>query len=159
MNEQQTNKNKKYDLTEEETKFPRMNANGHECREDIIFREEVYQIVGAAMEVSKILGRGFLEPVYQEALEIEFKNKQIPYEAQKKLLIKYGNVVLKKEYIADFLCFEKIIVEIKALNKITSIEESKLLNYLKASDLQLGLIINFCNSKLEWKRLIYEKFA
>ncbi|MDD2889705.1 MAG: GxxExxY protein [bacterium] len=158
MNEQlQTNK--KHNLTEEEMSLPRINANEHECKKDIIFQEEVYQIVGAAMEVSKILGRGFLEPVYQEALEIEFKNKQIPYEAQKKLLIKYGNIVLKKEYIADFFCFEKIIVEIKALNKITSTEESQLLNYLKASNLQLGLIINFGNSKLEWKRLIYEKFA
>lgn len=134
-----------------------MNTNEREYKKDIIFREETYQIVGAAIEVLNTLGSGFLEAVYQEALEIEFKNKQIPYEAQKKLLIKYKGLTLKKEYIADFICYNKIIVEIKALNRITSIEESQVLNYLKATGLQLGLIINFGNNKLEWKRLIYSQ--
>ncbi len=118
----------------------------------LIYKDEVYRIVGAALEVSNHLGCGFLEAVYQEALGIEFADQEIPFESQKRIAIFYKNTVLDKKYIADFLCYGKIIVEIKAIKAITEIEEAQLLNYLKATNLPLGLIINFGSKKLEWKR-------
>ena len=127
---------------------PLMNAN----RRELILKDEVYRIVGAAMEVSKQLGNGFLEAVYQEALGIEFDQRHIPYTSQQRITISYKNTILKKEYIADFVCFEQIIVEIKAIRTITSIEEAQLLNYLKATGFPIGLLINFGTPKLEWKR-------
>ena len=129
-----------------------MDANAREWSGVLIFKDEVYQIVGAAMEVSNHLGCGFLEAVYQEALEIEFTERLIPYEPQKRITISYKTRVLNKEYMADFLCYDRIIVEIKAIKAITEIEEAQLLNYLKATNLPLGLIINFGSKKLEWKR-------
>lgn len=119
---------------------------------ELILKEEVYQIIGAAMEVSNQLGCGFLEAVYQEALEIELSERQIPHQPQKKIAIFYKDRLLKREYIADFLCYDRIVVEIKAIKAITRIEEAQLLNYLKATGLPLGLIINFGTPKLEWRR-------
>ena len=104
------------------------------------------------MEVSNHLGCGFLEAVYQEALGIEFAEQQIPHVSQKQIDISYKGRLLNKEYIADFLCHEKIIVEIKAIKTITGIEEAQILNYLKATNLPLGLILNFGSPHLEWKR-------
>jgi len=118
----------------------------------LILKDEVYQIVGAAMEVSNQLGCGFLEAVYQEALEIELKERQIPHIPQKRIEISYKGRILKKEYIVDFLCHDRILVEIKAIHKITGIEEAQILNYLKATNLPLGLIFNFGASRFEWKR-------
>ena len=129
-----------------------MDANKREYENGLIFKDEVYRIVGAAMEVSNNLGCGFLEAVYQEALEFEFYDKNLPFEAQKRIVITYKDRILSKEYIADFLCFEKIIVEIKAIKKITEIEEAQVINYLKATRLPLGLIINFGGKKMEWRR-------
>ncbi len=123
----------------------------------LIFKDEVYQIVGAAMEVCNQLGCGFLEAVYQEALEIEFIERRIPHEPQKRIEISYKGKVLNKEYIADFLCHAKIIVEIKAIKAISGIEEAQLINYLKATNLPLGLIINFGAPHLEWKRFANTK--
>jgi GxxExxY protein len=119
---------------------------------ELIFKDEVYQIVGAAMEVSNQLGCGFLEAVYQEALGIEFDERRIPNAPQKRIEISYKGRVLNKEYIADFLCYDLIVVEIKAIKTITGIEEAQILNYLKATDLTLGLILNFGAPQLEWKR-------
>ena len=118
----------------------------------LILKDEVYLIVGAAMEVSKELGCGFLEAVYQEALEIELVERQIPYLSQTRIAIAYKGQTLHKEYIADFLCYDRIIVEIKAVKAITGVEESQLLNYLKATNLSVGVIINFGAQQLEWKR-------
>ena len=118
----------------------------------LIFKDEVYQIVGVAMEVSNELGCGFLEAVYQEALEIEFDERRIPYVPQKRIKISYKGRMLNKEYIADFLCHDQIVLEIKAIKAITGIEEAQMLNYLKATNLPLGLIINFGAPQLEWKR-------
>ncbi len=129
-----------------------MDANEREYGQGLIFRDEVYRIVGAAINVSNHLGCGFLEAVYQEALEIEFSDCDIPFESQKRIAITYKNRPLKKEYVADFLCFGQIIVEIKAIQNITGIEEAQLINYLKATKLPLGLIINFGSRKMEWKR-------
>jgi len=119
---------------------------------ELILKDEAFRIVGAAMSVSNELGCGFLEAVYQEALEIEFEECNVPFESQKRINIAYKNRMLKKEYFADFLCFGQIIVEIKAIKKITTIEEAQLLNYLKATNLPLGLLMNFGSPKLEWKR-------
>ena len=130
-----------------------MNANERE----LILKDEVYQIVGAAMEVCNQLGCGFLEAVYQEALEIEFDERRIPHVPQKRIEIFYKGRVLNKEYIADFLCYDLIVVEIKAIKAITGIEEAQILNYLKATNLPLGLIVNFGAPQLEWKRYVNTK--
>ncbi len=95
-----------------------------------------------------------LKRYIQEALEIELTENNIPFESQKKLNISYKGIVLNKEYLADFVCFGKIIVEIKAIKRLTAIEEAQIINYLKATQLPLGLIINFGSTKLEWKRYI-----
>jgi GxxExxY protein len=122
---------------------------------DLLYKDEVYAIVGAAIEVHKQLGSGFLEAIYQEALEIELETRHIPFEPQKTFRVVYKGQSLKKEYMADFVCYDKIIVEIKALNELSGREESQVLNYLKVSGLRLGLLINFGSvEKLEWKRLI-----
>ena len=122
---------------------------------DLLFKDEVYRIIGAALEVYNELGFGFLEAVYQEALEIEFNLRKIPYQSQFGLKICYKNQTLKKEYIPDFIVYNEIIVDIKAEDHLTNIDEAKILNYLKSSKKKLGLLINFCNKeKLEWKRMI-----
>ena len=122
---------------------------------EIFLKEEVYQVVGAAIEVHRQLGYGFLEAVYHEALEIELSSRNIPYKSQVPLRIKYKDVVLKKEYAADLICFDSVIVEIKALNKLGGSEESQIINYLKATGLKVGLLINFGSvGKLEWKRFV-----
>ncbi|MGB7200958.1 MAG: GxxExxY protein [Pyrinomonadaceae bacterium] len=123
--------------------------------DDLLYRDEVYAIIGAAVEVHKELGKGFLEPVYQEALEIEFSMRKVPFVSQERLRLFYKGVELKKEYIPDFLCFGQIIVEIKAIDRLTNIEIAQLINYLKATKLRLGLLINFGSSgRLEWKRFV-----
>jgi GxxExxY protein len=129
-----------------------MDANKRQYEEDLILKDEVYRIVGAAMNVSNNLGCGFLEAVYQEVLGIELSDDNIPFEAQKSIAITYKDRILKKEYIADFLCFGNIIIEIKAIKKITEVEEAQIINYLKATRLPLGLIINFGGKKMEWER-------
>lgn len=123
---------------------------------DLIYKDEVFAIIGAAMEVHRTLGHGFLEPVYQEAMEIESSERKIPFVSQQVLQIRYKDRVLKKEYIADMVCFEKIIVEFKALDKLTGREESQVINYLKATGYRVGVLINFgSHPKLEWKRFVY----
>lgn len=122
---------------------------------ELLYKDEAYAIVGAAMEVYNVLGSGFLEAVYQEALAMELAARNIPREEQKELLIFYKGRQLEKTYTADFIAFEKIIIEIKALERLTSREEAQLLNYLKATGLELGLVINFgAVGKLEWKRMV-----
>ena len=120
----------------------------------LLLKDEVFAIVGAAMEVHNTLGCGFLEAVYQEALEIEFDLREIPYVRQKQLPINYKDHQLKKIYVADFIAYEQIVVEIKALNDLSSLEESQLLNYLKAGNFELGVLINFGTESLQWKRKI-----
>lgn len=120
---------------------------------ELIYRDEVYAIVGAAMEVHSVMGNGFLEAVYQSAIKLELANRQIPFEVEKELSVFYKGQVLDTVYRADLICFGKIIVELKAIDKLTSKEESQLLNYLSATKLRVGLLINFgSRGKLEWKR-------
>ena len=123
--------------------------------EELLYKDEVFKIIGAAIEVHKELGSGFLEAVYQESFEYELAIRDIPFTPQQVLKIKYKNHILEKEYIADLVCFGSILVELKALQKLSPNEESQLLNYLKATGNRVGLLINFGSSgKLEWKRLI-----
>ena len=122
---------------------------------DLLYKEEVYSINGAALEVHNNLGNGFLEPVYQEAFEIELATRQVPFLSQCEISIHYKEYQLQKKYRADLVAFERIIIELKAAENLTSIDESQIINYLKATRYRLGLLINFGASKLEWKRLIY----
>ena len=124
---------------------------------ELILGDLSYRIIGACFEVHKQLGCGFLEPVYQEALELEFIDQKIPFEREKLLDINYKRKILSKKYKADFICYNKIIIELKALSKLTSDHESQLLNYLKATGLELGLLINFGTKRLEHKRMILTK--
>ena len=122
---------------------------------DLILKDEAYAIVGAAIEVHRELGSGFLEAVYQEALQMELHERGIPFEAQKPLRIQYKGQMLRKDYCADLLCYGQIVVELKALDRLSGNEESQILNYLKATGLRLGLLINFGGQrKLEWKRFV-----
>lgn len=109
------------------------------------------------MEVHKELGCGFLEPVYQEALEKELANQNIPFQREVELKIYFKGEKLSKFYKADFICFDKIIMELKALSEITSQHEAQVLNYLKATNHQLGLIVNFGKPSLQYKRIIKSK--
>src|SRR5215210_5280037 len=110
---------------------------------ELLLKDEVYAIVGAAMEVYWQLGTGFLEPVYQEALEIELRNRHVPYEEQKPLCVLYKGQSLKRKYIADLICYGQIIVELKALDRLSGREVAQLINYLKATGIRVGLLLNF----------------
>lgn len=121
----------------------------------LILGDESYAVVGAAMELYYKLGTGFLEPVYQQSLAIEFSLRNIPFESQKRFQIEYKGHLIDKEYVADFVCFGQIIVEIKALNQLSPVDWSQVINYLKVSKMRVGLLFNFGSpGKLEWKRLV-----
>ncbi len=121
----------------------------------IHFKQESYQIVGAAMEVYNQLGHGFLEAVYQEILEREFIIRCIPYEREKELTISYKGEELKQKYKADFVCYGNIIVELKAVSALEDSHRSQVYNYLRATKSKLGILLNFGNSDgLEWERKV-----
>lgn len=121
----------------------------------MILKDEVYKIIGAAMEVYNVLGSGFLEPVYQEALEIELTERGIPFASQPLIPIFYKDKQLTKEYYADLICFDQIIGELKAVANLSDDHQSQLLNYLHATKNPVGLLINFGQEQsLEWKRLV-----
>lgn len=104
----------------------------------------------------KTLGCGFLEPVYQEALSIELTKQHIPYKKEKVLSIVYKDIELEKKYIADFVCYDKIIVELKAVKEICEDHRAQIINYLKASKMKLGLLVNFSETSLKYERFINE---
>jgi len=121
----------------------------------IIYKDESYNIVGAAFHVYNKLGFGFLEAVYQEALEIEFQKRNIPYEREKELNIIYDGVQLKQTYKADFVCYGKIIVELKAVSELDDAHRSQVYNYLHVTGYRLGLLLNFgCSEELEKERIV-----
>lgn len=121
----------------------------------IIYQEEAYKIIGAAFKVYNTLGAGFLEAVYQEALEIELQRQDIPYEREKELKILYDGIELKQSYKADFVCYDKIIVELKAVTKLDDAHRAQVYNYLHATGYKLGLLLNFGNAKeLEKQRIV-----
>ncbi len=122
---------------------------------ELVLKEEVYQVIGAAMDVYYQLGRGFLEPLYQKAFEIELGRRGLPFEPQAELTIEYKGQPLKKKYVADVVCFNQIIVELKALDRLTGVDEGQLLNYLKMTRMRVGLLVNFGSQvRLEWKRYV-----
>jgi GxxExxY protein len=125
--------------------------------ENILYKEESFRIIGACMKVHTALGAGFLESVYHEALEQEFKNQEIESDSKRKLQVYYNNVPLKKYFIADFICFNKIIIEIKAASFLHKDTEAQTINYLKSTNYKLGLLVNFGQSSLTWKRFINTK--
>lgn len=121
---------------------------------ELVFGTEVFAIIGRAIEVHRELGCGFLEAVCQEAMELELTQAGIPFDPCKELTIRYKGKPLRKTCIADLVCFGKII-ELKAIDQLTGREEAQILNYLKATGLRVGLLINFgSDGKLEWKRYI-----
>jgi len=124
---------------------------------EILHKDESYKIIGAAMTVHQEMGCGFLEAVYQEALEREFCFQSIPYKREVPLPIYYKGELLSKNYIADFICYGKIIVELKAISSLSSEHKAQVLNYLKATGFELGLLINFGEGKLKYERLIKKK--
>jgi len=117
--------------------------------------QRTYKIIGAALEVQKELGCGFLEAVYQEALGREFAAQGIPFKAQPVIDIQYKGEPLEKKYQPDYICFGEVIIEIKAVSSLSGIEEAQLINYLKATGLNVGLLINFGSKSLEHKRFVY----
>lgn len=121
---------------------------------DILFKEESYKIIGACMEVHKKLGSGFLESVYSEALEIEFKKVDIPYEREKKLPVFYDDQPLKKYFKADFVCHDAIIIELKATKFLIDADHKQTINNVKATRFKLGLLVNFGTTSLIYKRIV-----
>jgi GxxExxY protein len=127
---------------------------------NLIYREEVYAIVGACFEVYNEMGSGFLEDVYQESLERELEFRKIPFEAKPKLPIYYKGKLLSKKYEPDFVAYSKIIMEIKAVKALTDEHRAQVHNYLKASNFQVGLLVNFGRpTALEYERIIYTRLS
>jgi len=121
----------------------------------IYYKQESYNIIGAAFEVYNKLGHGFLEAVYQECLEIEFKKKGIPYEREKDIKIFYDGIELTQSYRADFVCYDKIIVELKAVSALDDAHHAQVYNYLHATGFKLGILLNFgCLDGLEKDRIV-----
>jgi len=122
---------------------------------ELIYKDEAYAVVGAAMDVYYTMGIGFLEPVYHGAMIVELGRRNIPFESQKKLDVFYKEIRLEKKYIPDFVCYEQVVVELKVVPRITNIEVAQLINYLKITRKRLGLLINFgAEPRLEWKRYV-----
>ena len=124
---------------------------------DLLYKDEVYAIVGAAMDVYNDLGPGFLENVYQEAMEIETMARKIPSKSLQEIHIKYKGKLLKKFYIADLVCYDKIIVELKAVEALEKVHFAIVRSYLKAAGLSDGLILNFSSMPLTVKRVRRER--
>jgi GxxExxY protein len=122
---------------------------------ELYYKQESYNIIGAAMHVYNTLGTGFLEVVYQEALEIEFKKRGIPYAREKEINIYYDGLMLNTKFRPDFICYDSIIVELKAVKELDDINRTQIFNYLKATNTKLGILINFGHEdKLEYERKI-----
>jgi len=121
----------------------------------LLFEEETYKILGACFEVYKDKGCGFLEAVYQECLEIELALQQIPFQSQAELQLTYKGRRLKQTYFPDFVCFDKIILEIKAVSQLDDVHRAQVQNYLKATGYRIGLLVNFGHyPKVEYERII-----
>ncbi len=127
---------------------------------DIVFKDESYTIIGACFEVYKEMGCGFLEAVYQECLSIEFEERRIPFTNQPKLKLNYKRRLLKQTYEPDFICYGGIVVEINAVKCLVDEHRAQVINYLKATGMQLGLLINFGHyPKIEHERFVNQSFS
>jgi GxxExxY protein len=123
--------------------------------EDLIFKEESYTIMGGCFAVYKDKGCGFLEPVYQECMEIELAYLKLPAVPKPSLALSYRGHVLKQKYVPDFICYDRIVLELKAVSQLTDEHRAQVLNYLNATGLKLGLLVNFGHyPKLEWERIV-----
>ena len=122
-------------------------------KEMLLYEQETEKIIMACMNVFKELGNGFLEPVYQEALAIEFEIQGIPFKREEKLEVEYKGRTLHKEYYADFVCYDKIILELKAVTNLVKANKAQVINYLKATKMKVGLLVNFGGSSLKWERI------
>ena len=120
----------------------------------ILFKEESYRVIGACMEIHKYLGPGFLESVYQEALSHEMESRKIPFLQEVPIRINYKDCLLEKAFFADYLCFDKIVVELKAVENLHPIHEAQVINYLKGTGYKLGILVNFGEEELRYKRLV-----
>jgi GxxExxY protein len=116
-----------------------------------------YAIIGVAMEMHKQLGCGFLEPVYQEAFSIELTALNIPFRPEVGLPVRYKGQLLETGYRADFICFDSVVVELKALARMSGTEEAQIINYLKATAYEVGLLLNFGARSLEHRRFVFSK--
>lgn len=126
--------------------------------EELYLRDEVYRVVGAALEVYNVLGPGFLEAVYQEALGVELSMRGVSFLERRELHVRYKDRILTKRYVADLECFGGLLVEIKAIDHLTKCDEAQLVNYLKATGLEVGVLLNFgARQRLEWKRMVCSK--
>ena len=114
--------------------------------------EETYKIIGICMEVHRILGPGLLEVIYKDALEIEFKENNIPFEREKEFLIEYKGKILPHKFYSDFIVNEDIILEVKAVKEFSNEHVAQVLNYLKLADSEIGLLVNFQTKSLQYKR-------
>jgi GxxExxY protein len=123
--------------------------------EELIYKEESYRIIGHCMEVHNELGHGFLEVVYKDALELLFEQNNIFYEREKEYDVYFRKKLLKHKFYADFVVFDKIILELKCVSKLTDEHIAQTINYLKVSGNKLGLLVNFGRNQLEYKRLVY----
>jgi GxxExxY protein len=123
--------------------------------QELILKDEVYAIVGAAIEVHRHLKSGYLEAIYQEAMEIELRARGIPFIAQSQIQVFYKDAPLRMQYVADLVCHGQILVELKVLERLSGKEEAQLLNYLNATRMKVGLLINFGDiGRLDWHRFV-----
>jgi GxxExxY protein len=132
-----------------------VNHERHEKHERVLYAEEVFGIQGAVFAVYRAMGAGFLEAVCQECLTLEFAERRIPFEAQRPLRLNYKGCPLRQSYTPDFVCLEKIIVELKAVSALAAEHKAQTFNYLRASGLRLGLLVNFGTTP----RVQIERFA
>ena len=121
---------------------------------DIIYKKESFKIIGLCMEIHNYLGSGFLEIVYKDALEYEFRAAKIPYEREKEYAVNYKGTVLPHQFYADFIVYDKIILEVKAASEINDKAIAQSMNYLSASECRLSLIVNFGEMRLNYRRIV-----
>jgi GxxExxY protein len=123
-------------------------------KQDLIYKEENYLIIGICMEIHRILGGGLSEVIYKDALEYEFRQHDIPFQREKEYTVEYKDIILPHKFNADFVVFDNIILEVKAVSEIADKHISQTLNYIKLTKGCLGIVVNFGNSSLQYKRLI-----
>ena len=121
---------------------------------EIIYKEESFKIIGLCMEAHNNLGKGFLEIVYKDALEYELRKNNIPFEREKEYTVKYKDIILPHKFYADFVVYDKIILEVKGMAGIADEHIAQTINYLKVAGLKLGLIVNFGELSLQYKRVV-----
>jgi len=122
---------------------------------EFLFKEESYKIIGVCMEVHRVLGMGFKEIIYKDALQIEFESNQMPFEREKRFTVEYKGIQLRNKFNADFVLYNSIIIEVKSASFIVNGFVDQTINYLKASGIKLGIIVNFGERSLTYKRIVF----